>query len=248
MINLFKKTVPQYILWDTEEKSTRDTQVSDYLIPTNKLKPKWYSNLKPTIDDASGISNVKSCPSFHQIFKDSYTFISPCDLEIEVGRYGYNLLSADSVWFRSSSHTHISGKKSQMGDEWDKDFYNIKLGANIILATNKSKLTVLNLHSYYHTPRTSLIIPPGVYNLTKEIPLQLNLNIFVDIKDLSEAGTKKILVKKGDPLALFYIPEGFKSMKKANLKTLPRRFFVGDYMKSIKELGKKKKQKKCPFH
>ena len=235
---MFKKKAKQVILWDnlTHEFVT---SITDYLIPTINLQPKWYKNLKQVVDTRSGMGNVKTCPSFQQLFKDSYTFVSPCDFELEVGSQGHRMLQPSNIWWNTSTHTNIKNFPSQMGLDWDKNLYNVKLGPNILISTNIGKLTVVTLPSFYHNPRTEILIPPGVFDITPNINLELNLNTFIDLKELSVADSKTIKIKSGQPLAMLYLPQGILGFEKTTLKPQPKKKFFGDHQNKLK---------KCPFH
>ena len=235
---MFGKKKKQVLLWDVIDKKY-DTPITDYLIPTKQLQPKWYKNLKQVVDPRSGVGNVKSCPSFQQLFQDSYTFVSPCDFEIEVGRQGHRILQANSIWWKIDSHTNIQNHPSQMGLEWDKDLYNVKFGPNILISTNVGKLTVMSLPPFYYNPRSEIIIPPGVFDITPSINMQLNLNTFIDLKGMSVTDSKTIKIKAGQPLAMLYLPQGTLDLERTTLHSQPRKKFFGDY---------KEKLKKCPYH
>ena len=235
---MFKKKPKQIILWDVVDKNY-ETPITDYIIPTQQLQPKWYKNLKQVVDPRSGVGNVKSCPSFQQLFKDSYTFISPCEFEVEVARQGHRINQPDNIWFKTASHTNLQNIPSQMGLEWDKDFYNLKFGPNIMISTNVGKLTIISLPPFYDNPRSDIIIPPGVFDITPSVNLQLNLNTFIDLKGLATTESKTIKVKQGQPLAMLYLPQGVLDFERTTLHTQPRKSFFGDYQNKIK---------KCPFH
>ena len=235
---MFSKKQKQVLLWDIINKDY-DTPITDYIIPTQQLQPKWYKNLKQVVDSKSGMGNVKSCPSFQQLFRDSYTYISPCDFEIEVARQGHRIHQPSDIWWRVATHTNIQNQPSQMGLEWDKDFYNVKFGPNIMISTNVGKVTIMSLPPFYNNPRSEIIIPPGVFDITPSITMQLNLNTFIDLKGISVADSKTIKIKSGQPLAMLYLPQGVLDFERTTLKEQPRKTFFGDYQNKLK---------KCPFH
>ena len=236
---MFKKKIKQVILWDVLNQN-HYTPIEDYIIPTQQLQPKWYKNLKQASDPRTGIGNVKGCPSFQQLFKDSYTFVSPCDFELEVSRQGRRFLQPDNVgWWRVDTHTNIANGDSQMGQEWDKDLYNIKLSSNIRISISTGRISIITLSPFYHNPRSEFIIPTGVFDIIPNTTLELNLNTFIDLKGQTQIGSKTIVVKSGQPLAMLYLPQGTLDFEKTKLHYVPRKKFFGDYKESLK---------KCPFH
>jgi len=235
---MFKKKEKQVILFDIVDERS-NIRLSDYFIPTKEFKPKWFKNLKQNIDPTNGMGNVITCPSFIELFKNSYTYVSPCDINIEVSRLGHRAILPDPKWFMFDSHTHKNNAPSQMGKEWPRDLYNLKFVPRMFITTNIGKVNMVIVPAFFHNPYPDIIIAPGIFELTPSVTINPNLNTFIDLKDIKNNDSKKIKVKAGDPLAMFYFPNGILDIKKSTVEEIPRKKFFLDHSTKIKN---------CPFH
>ena len=91
MFNIFKKSKPkQKIIWDyiPVRPSTKafnfegGKDLKDYLIPTREILPKWFRSLKQTTSYFTMFPNVRTCPSFIDLFKDSKFFNIDTNIEV----------------------------------------------------------------------------------------------------------------------------------------------------------------------
>jgi len=278
MLNLFKrKKEKQKIIWDyiPVRPSTKDfnfeggKDLKDYLVPTREILPKWFKGLRQTKDYFSMFPNARTCPSFIDLFKDSYTFVAPCDIHFKIDSKGVNFVTAEDGWFETHSHTaqkppkgvwenvvNEIGSLNQMGDLWDQQIHNIKFMTGLQLGVNHGEFRFMQMPSYWHDPNATFFTPPGISTVTNANPLDLQLNTFIDFKkyrdkdgNLPEKGIFET-IKVGTPLAVIYLPDGYLPYEKGKLNKRLRKKFLSDYSDHLKEFrsDELKKKSKCPFH
>jgi len=102
---IFKKP-KQKIIWDYLASRPSATfahadfvregrTIEDYLIPTSKMTPEWFKSLKQTKNWMESYPTAKTCPSFIELFKNSYLFIAPCDIACKVSSTGIDFLMSE---------------------------------------------------------------------------------------------------------------------------------------------------------
>lgn len=258
MINWkYKKAKKQIGLWDfipsrpssIKFETTGAKDLSDYLVPLNKIQPEWFSSLKTTKDYFNSHPNVRVCPSFIELFKNSYAFVAPCDFQIKVTRTGFDMIQTEEGWINISTHTALPQEigGSQMGPQWDAMHQNIKIMTGLQLGCNEGHYNIMYLPAYYHDPNARLFAPPGVSTVTDSIPLDFNLNLFINISALENKEEEVIKVKCGTPLAYVYFPFGLLDFQQGNLSKKMRKTFIGDYNKQLDEYKNSSTKGKCPF-
>jgi hypothetical protein len=279
MFDIFKKSKPkQKIIWDyiPIRPSTKafnfegGKDLKDYLVPTREILPKWFKSLKQTTSYFTMFPNVRTCPSFIDLFKDSYTFVAPCDIHFKIDAKGVNFVSAEDGWFETHSHTaqkapkgvwndvaNEAGALNQMGSLWDQQIHNIKFMTGLQLGVNHGEFRFMQLPSYWHNPNATFFTPPGISTVTEANPLDLQLNTFIDFKkyrdkngDLIKEGVHET-IKVGTPMGLIFLPDGYLPFEHGKLNKRLRKRFLSDYTDHLKEFRNDKKNKeekgKCPF-
>ena len=278
---IFKKP-KQKIIWDYLASRPSATfahadfvregrTIEDYLIPTSKMTPEWFKSLKQTKNWMESYPTAKTCPSFIELFKNSYLFIAPCDIACKVSSTGIDFLMSEEGWLQTQSHTahkppvftneeakdeELVKRKmaslNQMGDKWDRYIHNIKFETGIVLGVNHGEFTFMQLPAYWHNQRPVLFTPPGTTTVTADTPSDLQLNTFIDfkpyIKDGETIEKTYDVIHAGDPIAMIYLPGGFLNHEKGKINKRLRKKFMGGYAKQLKEFRAKEKEKgKCPF-
>jgi hypothetical protein len=237
------------IYWDSLHKEV-EIDISDYIIPTKEILPEWWKGIIAETHKFHGkkLNSVVQCPSYQDMFYKTYTFISPCDMTIEVSRFGFNFRGTDERWLHLSTHTINDKTNHQLGKLWDEDLVNLKINTNLIIQPKNHITKIFYLPSFYHDPRAELILAPGIMEMSPEQNAMFNFNFFVDLKEYSKTETKIISIDAGQPLACLYIDEGNTIFKKNYLKFKPKKKFSGEWLKNLRVFKNKQKEKKCPFH
>lgn len=266
MINLFRSSGEERLFWTNKVNNTFwRVDISKLLVKSSKELPSWYKKITPLkerefVNNSIGF-NVKTCPSFLDIFKNSLLAKSPCDAIIEYDKYGYTTIFPDEETrnlLTITSHTwnmtadYVSFKASeykQLGPDWDENFQNIKLTLPILLSTKKKRRKVIFMPSFYYDQKNPLVVAPGIMDLLPKTPLDLSINFFLDVSNLG-GGTQRLFIKKGDPLCLLYFPEGIPKLEYADLRISLRDKFVASWISKSRdyEESEKEKKSKCPFH
>ena len=246
---MFYKKKQKVIEWNTDHPNSinNNIHIDDYLVPSNSNKPKWFTSLKGKKDIKTGISNIKTCYSMLEMFKNSYTLISPCDFKVEISQMGWKTHQMPFPWISIDSHTNtVRGVDTQMGYDFNPNFVNLKFVIPIIVSPKFQKMKTICMSTFFENPVTDIIIPPGIMQLIPGQPLHLNLNSFVDLSGHKGTDYKFIEFRQGQPLCLFYFPDGLPKLEhNEKLKYKPRKRHFLDWSSKEKEYDNK--IKKCPF-
>ncbi len=256
-----KKKVDQKILWDFVPDRPSNVNLGvksgkgleDYLVPLVSMMPDWFKTLKQTKNFLDQYPNVRTCPSFVELFKNSYALVAPCDFTLKISLRGMDLIQVENGWLEITTHTGLPQELggNQMGMQWDQTLQNIKIMTGLTLGTNKGHYNIMHLPAYYHEPKSKLFAPPGISTITEDTPLDLNVNVFFDMSNLTSENEEVITVKHGTPLAYIYMPFGLLPYEKGNLDRKMRKQFLGDYKRQLEQYFSKKSKKegkgKCPF-
>lgn len=254
---MFNKKKKQKLVWDFIPKRSSNItfnndggkSLDDYLVPLVSVMPDWFKTLKQTKDYLQQYPNVRTCPSFIELFKNSYAFIAPCDLVFKFSKQGMDVVQTEDGWVSISSHTAVPPEMggTQMGPLWDKSLQNIKIMSGLQIGVNKGECNIMHIPAYYHNPRSIFYAPTGISTLTSANPLDLNLNIFVDMTKLDMDNGDTIKIKHGTVLAYIYMPSGILPHSKVKLDKKMRKSFLGDYQRQLDEFREEKPKGKCPF-
>lgn len=239
----FKKS--NVLLWKNESNS--EFKIDDILVKASRLKPSWYESLDLSFHNKRQTFNVKACPSFIELFKNSLVYISPCDFKLEYGIHGYTFTPSDNTILKSSSHTHtVTGDGSQMGPNWNKNLHNIKLQPPICIKSKSKLIRSIFLPCFYHNQNPKLEVATGIVDFIPNGTTFFNLNLFYNTAGFTNTETKTLEIKAGEPLAYILFPDKIPQFIESDFKEIPRKLFIGDYYKKIKDY--KSGEKKCPFH
>ena len=248
----FKKKNSNILEWNYNMVNRPSNfSVEDYYVKASKHLPDWFSKLPPSSlggNSFTEILNVRTCPSFLEVFKNSFLFRAPCDIEIEYSKHGFRyLIHPESDSFLSIDTHTKAGEKSQMGPYWDKDMLNIKMMPRLIFKPKNRKLKAIFLPPTFWNPRHFLQPIPGVLELLPDYPMVMNLNFFVDTKGLKQSESRVEFIKCDEPLALIYFPDGLPKFEKTDIMWYAKKRFIGDWIYKLKDYEKREKTKKCPF-
>lgn len=134
--------------------------------------PEWGSR-KPVQPNLT----TQTCPSFVDLFKNSYIIKSPCDwiLEVEPNK-GYRFTSSNEDIM--GDHHHQINK--QMNGFSNNNLMNIKITIRVSLRSTSKLTKLLFISPIYYNHNFALDIMPGVLPLTPDFPLPLHINYLVN--------------------------------------------------------------------
>ena len=212
------------IYWDKYHEHL-DYGVEDFFTSCVKKKPHWFTSLKKQHINVQQHMNVKTCPSFIDVFKKSMLYRTPTDLVFSIRNNAVTVHTPDGLndWFASTSHTS-SGHYNQMGDEWNKNLYNIKLNPSIKFSSKK-QIDLVFMDSIYYNYNKGIMVAPGTMTINPKVVLQPNLNMFIDVSE-----DRDVLMKAGEVISMVYFPEGIPVFEKRKIIDTPKRKFIGDYI------------------
>jgi hypothetical protein len=212
------------VYWDKYHEHL-DYGVEDFFTSCLKKKPSWFSSLKKQHINVQQHMNVKTCPSFIEVFKKSLLYKTPTDLVFSIRNKYVKLHTPDGLndWFADTSHTQQGGY-NQMGDEWNKDLYNIKLNPSIKFSSKKN-IEFVFMDPIYYNYNNGIMVAPGTMKTNPKVVLQPNLNMFIDV-----SVDRDVLYKAGDVLSMVYFPNGIPVFKHKKIIDTPKRKFIGDYI------------------
>lgn len=173
--------------------------------------PDWFKELqvatrkqKPSMDNPFN-DYSSGCPSFIELFKNSYLLCTPHDIMFRfVGEDIECHGTSDFMYFGK----HNLGK--QMHSYFGDKFVSVKVMLRLKVTTDE-RMKMVFMHPQYETRDTfpasviNGVVPfvPGAY-------VELNTNMIVKRSDISE---EEVFVPKGTPLAYLYFPEGKPSIE-----------------------------------
>lgn len=202
------------------------------LLPTKTNTPNWWKT-SPKIPDLSipewgSKKSIKpnlttqTCPSFVDLFKNSYVIKSPCDwlLEVEPNK-GYRFTSSNKELMGDSFHNI----NNQMNGFSNGSLKNIKITLRASLKSTLHLTKLIFLPPTYYNPNFPLDIMPGILPLTPNFALPLHINYFLN-------PNKKLVYRgsAGEIIGMLYCTE----------KKLPKLKFLNNlhpYSESLKFKG-----------
>lgn len=229
------------ILWDTKfETRYYDLDIWMYLTDTMKKLPSWFKDTKLRED-----FSIKRCPSFIELFKNSYTVTAPTDFNLELNKEkktGKLVISnEDKKYVSIETHTINPIDGIFQMNYFNPDFQNVKLSFPLGIRSKKGRIDAIMFSNFYYNPSYPLQTAPGIWPLIDDYTHQFNLNFFINWEL-----HKNLEVKKGDPLALMYFPNGKPELEKAYLK---EELHKNTYHRNDMESGfYLKKMAKCPYN
>ena len=175
--------------------------------------PSWYketlSNRKkfiPTFHKPAN-STVAECPSFIDMFKNSYLVRMPCDFV-----FRFQLDPHLDILYKSPlPFLNLQGHsvEDQMHKSWAKDFVSVKLSFNATLTSNKKQKMMFLAPQYEQTEKFPGMLLNGVVTHLPNHYLSLNIHFLLAKQDCN----KDIFISKDAPVCYLYFPDGKPKLK-----------------------------------
>jgi len=179
--------------------------INSFMCPST---PSWYketlSNRKkfiPTLNKPEN-STVAGCPSFVEMFKNSYLIKLPCDFV-----FRFQLDPCPDILYKSPLpfiKLHGHNVEDQMHKSWAKDFVSVKLCFNVTFTSNKKQKMMFLAPQYEHTEKFPGMLLNGVVTHLPNHYLSLNINFLLAKQECN----KDIFIYKDAPVCYLYFPDG----------------------------------------
>jgi len=175
--------------------------------------------------------NVLHCPSFVEIFKNSFLIKAPCDimLDIDKNTSTIKVFPIDEGKIEIQRHS----LRDQLWGDFNHDIINVKFSGRWSIKTTTAPARMIFMDPVYWGAMPYRCMP-GVLPVVPNREVSLNLNVSFDKKDLSDKHHTK-LINKGDVLSMVYMPDGLLEFEKVHFFKKGRMHFVNDYIKTLKE-------------
>lgn len=205
------------LLVDYDQKKYPNIPLNDIIVPTIRELPNWYKNLNSflykndqekvqRIINKKPLTTLKVCPSFIELFKNSFIVKAPCDLTIEITPQEFKSFSLLPNLFTALNHP-----KSQMG-QFGERFINIKFTFHLSYKPTKKDLNLIPLNPIYYNDLPFDVLP-GYLNIPyfTHGGYPININTVFPIDKLNDTNT--FIIEKGTVLAMLYCPEGIPKLE-----------------------------------
>jgi len=182
----------------------KDLFVKNIIQPSLKSQPDWWRRLKVYMIKELGEEqklNVKTCPAFIELFKNSYIIKSPCEwmFEAKPGEYWKFLTSNNNLAQAEDHNLDIQMNSFSKGSLYN---FKLKLPMRIKSSASSGVLKLVYTQPYYHNYKLPLTVMPGVMPLVENIDVNLSINYSYNNKEHI-----KFKCNKGDVLAYLYCTE-----------------------------------------
>jgi hypothetical protein len=256
MFNFFRqKEKNKFIIAQSEDKKWDLENLEEWIQPARKNLPKWWKELPVNrfekenflqktleysyIEDIDNFDlrsmplNAKSCPSFVEIFNNSYLYKAPVDYFFEFNhtekKWGW--MSAEPQLFKVDTHHLVS----QLWGHSKDNIFNVKFSNPYIIKTTQKLQTLIFLDNIYWQNKCPIKVLPGVLKVLPNYSVAINLNCYVDWDYITKNKITRYTINRGDVLAMMYSPEGVIPIEKRKFKENPKLWFMANYFKAIKE-------------
>ena len=205
----------------------KQVDITDFLIPAKDFLPEWFSGIKADYY----APNVRTCPSFMELFDKSYIYKAPGDFNF---KFVNDVLESggdpiDHIGIKS--HTLFEGN-DQLGN-FDKGFHNVKIDSNLLIKSEKGRIDSIFMDVFYWDTRPKFRATQGVLPILENKEVQLNVNLWVP------KFIEHVEVKKDDPIAMLYFPNGLPTFERGEVSITEREHEGGNYLGYMK---------KCPYN
>lgn len=218
--------------------------VNDFI--SDKKLPEWWKTLRPnntfnimkdSMNHVPSEITVRTCPSFVEVFKNSYCLLAPCDfmIKINTGLNEHNILNPLS--YKSSIENAMwidrpHDFKEQLNGALE-EFVNIKIGFDLKVKPSKSSLKLVFMESTYYNNLPFRILPAAI-ELIPNFAMGMNINYILPKSFLYKNQGKEFLINHGDVLAMLYSPNGKAKIQPTNefqyVREHERPKFIGNYL------------------
>lgn len=240
IIEKCSKNMPPY--WDklrrnfNLEKTIKFHSMANLNLDIKEENEKFYEiHNEPGNDEIwnqdNGISrvNASTCPSFVEIFKNSYVLKTPVEFYIEVEGNKIKILSSNKKILGTASHP----LKEQLWGDFNEDLINIKFEIAAVVKTLNKRINIVMLDNIFYSDLPFKVMP-GVLPIDPKYPVALNINTTIDKRLFKEKKYTK-LVKAGTPLAMLYVPDGILDLENKKIKMSYKKHFIADHIKKLNE-------------
>ena len=247
--NIFKKKEKNKLLinWKVADKLQKDN-ISDLFEKCSKHMPPYWDELKKDFDLGKTVKadidnqfcykengrsrlNASTCPSFIEIFKNSYLLKAPVEFYVEINDNGIEIQSSNQAILNVNSHD----LEAQLWGNFNPNVMNIKFELfDVAVKTLNKSTKIVILDNIFYTDIPFRVLP-GVLPLSPKYPLSFNLNTTIDKRLISQGKKYTKLVKAGTPLAMFYMPDGVLDISCEEIDFSYKKAFIGDYIKKLNE-------------
>lgn len=249
ILNIFKKKEKNKLLisWKVSGELQKDN-ISDLFEKCSKHMPPYWNKLKEGFDLGKTIKantdddfyikenkrsrlNASTCPSFVEIFKNSYLLKTPVEYYIEMDNNGISVTSSNPKVMNINSHD----LKTQLWGSFNPNVRNIKFEFFDLTAKTLNKSTkAIMIDNIFYTDLPFRVLP-GVLPLSSKYPSSFNLNTTIDRRLISKGEKYTKLVKAGTPLAMFYMPDGVLDINVEEINLYYKKAFIADTIKKLNE-------------
>ena len=173
--------------------------------------PDWFKNLPSTKDkfdyDAMSFEkNVKTCPSFVRLFKNSYLFRAPEDVMFSSPEKGSKVITAAGEAPYPFQSVSSSDMNKKMNPAFSETHANILFTYQFKLVADEPTELVF-LDPCYHLDRKSeLMTMTGTMQLNPDLYMPIGLNMMLPYTAFDDK--HECFIRRGQPLAYFYFPNG----------------------------------------
>jgi hypothetical protein len=203
----------QFVIKDKHYLANKDIHPK----PMSEYVPEWYKNMQPGKPKSKSFfdmvdikSNVKSCPSFVEIFKEGFVLLAPCDFILsynkETKKWAWKTpIVYDNFEFLSGAEFVTVHDNDQMLEHaTNNNLYKLIFKINLpmkIITPNGYSVRQIPMPYYFNDDWEALY---GVFKSDKVHEINIQIGYKTD--------KEEILIKRGEPLCV-YIPfkrENFK--------------------------------------
>jgi len=190
-----------------------------FLQGAKSVKDYWSKLSQPNKLQAEAFTTIKACPGFRDLFANSFIIKFPCDLLLETkedGGFTWKIPSSDEI-LKIMNHN-----SEQMVSPVTDKYLVFKFELPYLMAGKGNTLVFMDPIYWKEQPYK---VVPGVVKLHDvNRGLGFSVLIFIEKKD------SVYHFKKGEPMALLYMPEKTQMVQK-KLRTFVKKEFILEYGK-----------------
>lgn len=186
-------------------------KIDEWLTPAF---PDWFKDLPSTrykfnAERQNFNTNVKGCPSFVRLFKNSYLLRAPEDVMITApgSESGGKVMFASEASNAPPFQTVLSADiGAEMHPSFAETHANLQFGFNFVLVP-ETPIEMVYLDPCYHLDKKSeLTAMTGMLLLHPEMLMSINVNMLLPFTAFDDKN--ETFIKKGQPLAYLFFPGG----------------------------------------
>ena len=183
-------------------------RIDEWLTPSF---PDWFKQL-PNTKDQFDVSrndfkkNVRGCPSFVRLFKNSYLFRAPEDVMITGPEAGGRIIFASGETQPNFQSVSSSDVAEMMHPSFEETHINLLFTYQFILIADEPMEMVFLDPCYHLDKKSELQTMTGTLQLHPELYMPISLNMLLPKAAFNEKDT--MFIRKGQPLAYFFFPGG----------------------------------------